>query len=99
MFVDPPDTVVRTPALLIVATPVFEEFQVYVNVGVPAALEVREIEFPIQTALPPEIAFATGGVLTTIARTFDSAAPVQTPVQLTLASRLYQVVCVVNPGS
>ena len=92
MFVKPDDTVVTKPELLTVATPVFEEVQVYVKVGVPVALEVRDIEFPIHTALPPVIAFAKDGVLTAIVKTFDSAAPVQSLLQETLATRLYQVV-------
>ena len=64
MFVDPADTGVKTPELLTVATPVFDEVQVYVNVGVPVACEVSDKVPPIQTALPPVIAPATGKALT-----------------------------------
>ena len=60
MFVDPADTGVTTPELLIVATPTFEEFQIYVSVGVPVACDVRDKVLPIQTAFPPVIAPATG---------------------------------------
>ena len=64
MFVDPADTGVTTPELLTVATPVFEEVQVYVKVGVPVACEVNDNKPPIQTALPPVIVPATGKALT-----------------------------------
>ena len=67
MFVVPADTGVTMPVLLTVATPVFEEVQVYVKVGVPVACEVNDNEPPIQTALPPVIAPATGKALTVTA--------------------------------
>ena len=42
---------------------------------------------------------AVGVEFTVTSSTFDSAAPVQSPMQVTLASLLYQVVCVRSPAS
>ena len=49
------------------ATAGFDEVQMYVNVGVPVACEVSDKVPPIQTALPPVIAPATGKALTVTA--------------------------------
>ena len=59
MFVDPTDSGVTTPAAT-VATASFEEAQLYVNVPVPVACELKVREPPIQTALLPVIAPAIG---------------------------------------
>ena len=67
MFVDPADTGVTTPALLTVATPVFEEFQLYKRVGVPDACEVNNREPPTHTSFNPVIASATGKAFTVTA--------------------------------
>jgi predicted RNA-binding protein with TRAM domain len=73
IFVDPAATVVTTPELSTVAMAVFDEVQVYVKVGVPVACEVNDNEPPIQTALPPVIAPATGKALTVTAWIADVA--------------------------
>jgi hypothetical protein len=67
MIVNPTDTGVTTPVLLTVATPVFDEVQVNVKVGVPVAFEVNGKEPPIHTAFPPVIGFAIGKVFTATA--------------------------------
>ena len=67
MFVVPAETDVTTPELLTVATAGFDEAQVYIKVGVPVACEVSDKEPPIQTALPPVIAPATGKTFTVTA--------------------------------
>ena len=64
MFVDPADTPVTLPVLFTVATPVFEEVQAYVKVGVPVAFGVKDKMLAVQTELPPDIGFATGKELT-----------------------------------
>jgi hypothetical protein len=60
ILAEPAETGVTTPVLFTVATPVFDEAQVYVNVPVPVAFEDRESVPPIQTAVSPVIAPATG---------------------------------------
>ena len=64
MFVEPADTGVTTPVLSTVATPVFDECHTYVKVPVPVACDINVNEPPIQTALPPVIAPATGKAFT-----------------------------------
>jgi hypothetical protein len=68
MFVEPSDTGVTTPVLLTVATPVFDEFHIYVKVPVQVSCEVNDKEPPTQTSVPPVIAPATGNALTVTAK-------------------------------
>ena len=64
MFVVPAVTGVTTPVLLTVATPGADDAQVYVNVPVPVACDVKVRLPPMQTALLPVIAPATGKAFT-----------------------------------
>ena len=61
--------------------------------------KVSVVEFvPEQTVALPAILPPTDVGSTVIVTTLDSAAPVQLALQLTLARRLNQVVCVNEPG-
>ena len=98
MSVDPADIGVTTPELFIVAVPLFEEAQVYDKARVPDAFEVSEIDPSIHVSAPPLIGPAVGRGLTVAFTTFDSAAPEKSTLHETLATRLYQVSCVIDPG-
>ena len=60
---DPAETPVTIPVAPTVATAGLDDAQVYVNGAEPVAFELKDNVLPMQTDVPPEIAFATGNAL------------------------------------
>lgn len=62
------------------------------------AVKVTDVPEQILLAEEEMVNPTASGIWIVIWTTFDSAAPDQPGIQVTLAMRLYQVVCVMNPG-
>ena len=57
------------------------------------------VNVAVSHAVKVPVIVEVGRGFTVMVNTFDSAAPLQSVLHVTLASRLYHVVCVRSPGS